>query len=72
MTSLNSLTANNGVAFDTSGARGLIEGFTIELCFCLTSAFLDAISSSPSKQDEVFLACDLRPSSKDIMLSCAH
>lgn len=71
MTSLNSLMANNGVAFGTSGARGLVEGFTTELCFCLTSAFLDTISSSLSKQDKVFLACDLRPSSEDIMLSCA-
>ncbi|GAB3478919.1 phosphomannomutase [Marinomonas epiphytica] len=52
-----------GVAFGTSGVRGLVEDLTPELCFAFTLSFLQSVC--PEKK-EVAVGIDLRPSSPSI------
>ncbi len=61
----------SGVGFGTSGARGLVEQMTDELCYAYTSAFLQAVSSNGEKFEQVVLGHDLRPSSPAIARACA-
>jgi len=67
------LMANSGVAFGTSGARGLVSAMTDMVCFTYTCAFLQHLSSigqfAPGAP--VAIAGDLRPSSPRIMAGCA-
>ncbi|WP_291206908.1 phosphomannomutase [Hyphomonas sp.] len=57
------ITARSGVAFGTSGARGLVTGFTPEVCLSLTQGFLKLPGI---KRGTVLLGHDLRPSSPGI------
>lgn len=59
---------SSGVRFGTSGARGLVEDMTSEVCFAYTSAFLKTISAASGR---IALAMDLRPSSPRIAAACA-
>ncbi|MGR0278186.1 phosphomannomutase [Marinomonas dokdonensis] len=58
-----SLSDNHGVAFGTSGVRGLVEGLTPELCFAFTKSFLQGVCFEVK---EVAIGVDLRPSSPAI------
>lgn len=58
---------STGVAFGTSGARGLVEQMTPEVCYAYAAAFWQAVGSGPC----VVLGHDLRPSSPAIAAACA-
>ena len=69
---ISELMEQSGVAFGTSGARGLVVAMTDAVCFAYTSAFLQHMadvgefwSGSP-----VALAGDLRPSSPRMVAAC--
>lgn len=59
---------SSGVAFGTSGARGLVSTMTDEVCAAYAAAFLSVISQSVTR---VALGIDLRPSSPRIAAACA-
>ncbi len=71
--SIADLMARSGVAFGTSGARGLVTAMTDEVCFAYTAAFLQHLSSIGqfSPGSPVAIAGDLRPSTPRIMAACA-
>ena len=57
-----SVIKNSGIQFGTSGARGLVEQFTPEVCAAFSHAFIRSIQSGFSF-DSVAVAIDNRPSS---------
>jgi phosphomannomutase len=63
----------SGVAFGTSGARGLVSAMTDRVCFAYTCAFLQHLTQLGqfSPGSHVAIAGDLRPSSPRIMAACA-
>ncbi|WP_370978082.1 phosphomannomutase [Agaribacterium sp. ZY112] len=54
--------AQSAVKFGTSGARGLVEDFSVDVCAAFTHAFLASMKASFSF-DSVAIAIDNRPSS---------
>lgn len=62
--------ATSGVAFGTSGARGLVVDFTPDVCFAFSIAFINSIKINFSF-DTVAIAIDNRPSSYGIAQACA-
>lgn len=71
--SITDLMIRSGVAFGTSGARGLVSAMTDAVCFAYTCAFLRHLDNigqfEPGKT--VAIAGDLRPSSPRILAACA-
>lgn len=71
--SITDLMTRSGVAFGTSGARGLVIAMTDTVCFAYTCAFLQHLGDigqfEPGMQ--VAIAGDLRPSSPRIIAACA-
>ncbi|MDH2131078.1 phosphomannomutase [Sphingobium yanoikuyae] len=71
--SIADLMTQSGVAFGTSGARGLVSAMTDRVCFAYTCAFLQHLATigqfSPGRA--VAIAGDLRPSTPRIMAACA-
>ncbi|SDP79441.1 phosphomannomutase [Rhodoferax sp. OV413] len=61
-------TIRSGVLFGTSGARGLVEAMSDELCYAYTTAFLQSVAAGAEK---VVVGHDLRPSSPRIAAACA-
>ncbi|WP_336367011.1 phosphomannomutase [Marinobacter sp. C2H3] len=61
-TSARSVIANSQIAFGTSGARGLVEDFTNEVCTAFTVAFINSLQTGYSF-DRVAIGIDRRPSS---------
>jgi len=57
---------NSGIAFGTSGARGLVVDFTPQVCAAFALAFL----GSNSDFKRVAIAIDNRPSSPDMAIAC--
>lgn len=68
--SCSSLLAQSGVAFGTSGARGLVTDFTPEVCAAFTQSFVQAIATT-AQVDAVALSIDNRPSSPAMAAACA-
>ncbi|RLJ21407.1 phosphomannomutase [bacterium endosymbiont of Escarpia laminata] len=66
--SIQQLATDSGVVFGTSGARGLVEQMTPEVCAGYTAAFLNLFESVPVQQ--VVVGIDLRPSSPEIARAC--
>ena len=64
--------ARSGVAFGTSGARGLVTAMTDTVCFTYTCAFLQHMAEIGqfAPGTGVAIAGDLRPSSPRIMAAC--
>ncbi|KYX99510.1 phosphomannomutase [Vibrio parahaemolyticus] len=60
---------NSGIQFGTSGARGLVEDFTPEVCAAFTSAFLSCMKAQ-FLFSKVAIAMDNRPSSPQIAKAC--
>lgn len=60
----------SGVAFGTSGARGLVIQFTPEVCAAFAHAFIASAKRSFSF-NQVAIAIDNRPSSYAIAMACA-
>ncbi|WP_434403976.1 phosphomannomutase [Sphingobium sp. DN12] len=71
--SIADLMAQSGVAFGTSGARGLVSAMTDRVCFAYTAAFLQHMADIGqfAPGTSVAIAGDLRPSSPRIMAACA-
>lgn len=59
----------SGVAFGTSGARGLVSAMTDQICMAYTTAFLQSLHKRGELQagDTVFVGGDRRPSTPRIM-----
>jgi len=62
--------ASSGVAFGTSGARGLVTSMTDEVCAAYAAAFLQVVSQS-FNVTRIAIGIDLRPSSPRIAAACA-
>ncbi|MGO2498841.1 MAG: phosphomannomutase [Vibrio litoralis] len=65
-----SVIKQSGVQFGTSGARGLVEQFTNDVCAAFTHAFVDSIKNN-FDFDTLALAIDNRPSSYAMAQACA-
>lgn len=65
--------SQSGVAFGTSGARGLVESMTDRLCYGYTQGFLRYLQQRGeySLGGPVAIAGDLRPSTPRIKAACA-
>ncbi|MFA0467065.1 phosphomannomutase [Vibrio breoganii] len=59
----------SGVAFGTSGARGLVEQFSPDVCCAFTHAFVSSMKDTFS-YDTVAIAIDNRPSSPAMAKAC--
>ncbi|MGZ5621868.1 MAG: phosphomannomutase [Methylobacter sp.] len=72
MTKINirQIMAESGVAFGTSGARGLVSQMTDQVCTAYTLAFLQGLGLAKPGQ-KIALGMDLRPSSPIIVRACA-
>ncbi|SDK08690.1 phosphomannomutase [Ferrimonas sediminum] len=62
--------ADSGIAFGTSGARGLVTQFTAEVCAAFAHAFV-AVMKESYEVRRIALAIDNRPSSCDMAKACA-
>lgn len=69
MPASNIIISQSNVAFGTSGARGLVEDFTHEVCAAFTSAFVEIISGKYDFQC-IAIAIDNRPSSYSMAQFC--
>lgn len=67
---IHTLMQDSGVAFGTSGARGLVSQMSDEVCAAYTLAFLASQNLSHTGV-QVALGMDLRPSSPRIVAACA-
>ena len=58
----------SGVAFGTSGARGLVKDMTDSVCYAYTTGFIKYLESIQdfTKSDKIMVSGDLRPSSERI------
>ncbi len=68
--SINQLMVNSGVAFGTSGARGLVSALTDRVVSAYTQGFLQHLESGGELQrqgEAIAVAGDLRPSTERIM-----
>lgn len=63
------ITAKSGVKFGTSGARGLVEQFTDQVCAAFTAAFVDAMRQDFNFK-RISIAIDRRPSSPKMAAAC--
>lgn len=70
MTQLKEVIQQSGVAFGTSGARGLVSALSDEVCAAYTQAFVRTMQAC-FDFDSVAIAIDLRPSSLRIAQACA-
>ena len=64
------LMQQSGVAFGTSGVRGLVTQMSNEICAAYTTAFLKVLKAS-FQFERVAVGVDLRPSSPAIAAACA-
>lgn len=71
---IDDLMAATGVAFGTSGARGLVAAMTDRVCYAYVRGFLQYLQREArfNPRGEVGIAGDLRPSSGRIMAACAR
>lgn len=67
---IHQMMADSGVAFGTSGARGLVSQMTDQVCAAYTLAFLQGLNLAKPGQ-KIALGMDLRPSSPTIVQACA-
>lgn len=68
--SLETIMHESGVAFGTSGARGLVTQLTPNVCIAYTQAFLQMLQTK-FIVTRIALGIDLRPSSPEIASICA-
>ncbi|ADP71694.1 phosphoglucomutase/phosphomannomutase alpha/beta/alpha domain I [Rhodomicrobium vannielii ATCC 17100] len=68
------LMEESGVAFGTSGARGLVSAMTDRVCYGYTTGFLNYLREIGefAPTSEVALGGDLRPSTPRILRACAQ
>lgn len=70
MINTQSIISQSGIAFGTSGARGLVVDFTPEVCAAFTHAFV-AVLRQEFTPTQLALAIDNRPSSYAMAQACA-
>ncbi len=70
MLSSKTVLEKSGVAFGTSGARGLVKQFTNDVCAAFACSFVDVCRVN-FNFDEVAIAIDNRPSSLQMAQACA-
>jgi phosphomannomutase len=70
MNNTQSIISHSGIAFGTSGARGLVVDFTPEVCSAFTHAFV-AVLRKEFAPRQLALAIDNRPSSYAMAQACA-
>ena len=63
--------AESGVAFGTSGARGLVTQFKPDVCAAFTHSFV-AVMKRSFDFNQMAIAIDNRPSSYAMAMACAH
>ncbi|MGE6606423.1 phosphomannomutase [Halomonas sp. NPDC076908] len=68
---VSSIIAESGISFGTSGARGLIEQFSDEVCAAFTIAFISTMQSTFTF-DRIAIGIDRRPSSPKMAAACAN
>jgi len=61
--------AESGIQFGTSGARGLVEDFTLEVCAAFAHAFMETVETD-FEFGKVAVAIDNRPSSYAMAQAC--
>lgn len=68
------LMQESGVAFGTSGARGLVTAMTDQVCYAYTTGFLQFLVEDGvwAGGERVALAGDLRPSTPRILAACVQ
>lgn len=66
-----SVIAQSGIAFGTSGARGLVAQFTPDVCAAFSIAFISTLQRNFAFA-QVAIAIDNRPSSYAIAMACAE
>ncbi len=66
----NNVLSDSGVAFGTSGARGLVEQFTPDVCAAFSLAFVDTLNNEFSVST-MAIAIDNRPSSYAMAKACS-
>ncbi|WP_077342095.1 phosphomannomutase [Pseudocolwellia agarivorans] len=66
----NTVLENSGIAFGTSGARGLVEQFTPDVCAAFSLAFIDTLKGQFTF-DCLAIAIDNRPSSYAMAQACS-
>lgn len=77
MSSVQHVIAQSGIAFGTSGARGLVVDFTPEVCGAFTQSFLQAMAGELATEHtivsrgRVAIGIDNRPSSLAMAQACA-
>ena len=69
MQSLQQIIASSGIAFGTSGARGLVSDFTAELCAAFTQSFVRCMQANFAF-NAVAIGIDNRPSSPEMAAAC--
>ena len=67
----NEVIKQSGIAFGTSGARGLVEQFTPDACAAFTYAFVASLKKQGWQFNAFALAVDNRPSSYGMAQACA-
>ncbi|GGW48562.1 phosphomannomutase [Alishewanella tabrizica] len=67
---INRVIANSGIAFGTSGARGLVTQFTPHVCAAFTQSFIHVMLRA-FQFNAVAIAIDNRPSSAGMAQHCA-
>jgi phosphomannomutase len=73
--SIQELMARSGVAFGTSGARGLATAMTDRVCYAYTKGFLqylEAIGELKRAGESVAVGGDFRPSTDRVMAAVCH
>lgn len=69
--SVTDMMATSGVAFGTSGARGLVSAMTDRVCYAYTAGFLQHLAGLGAAPARVALGGDLRPSTPRILAAVA-
>jgi phosphomannomutase len=69
-TQIQTIMDKSGVAFGTSGARGLVSDMTNEVCFAYTLGFLQHTLKNDNVKKIVAFGGDLRPSTPRIIAAC--
>lgn len=70
MPSISSVLSESGIAFGTSGARGLVTDFTDQVCGAFAQGFANVMQRSFSFK-RIALGIDNRPSSPQMAAACA-
>ena len=68
---VSSIIAESGISFGTSGARGLVEQFSDEVCAAFSTAFISTMQATFTF-NRIAIGIDRRPSSPRMAVACAN